>query len=322
MPGAVAPAPGSSPFAQAAGPLTQEPGPLSPDATAVDAIPPYGTGPLDTMPHDPTWPAPMQPLSMAASSGQENAMPGTPVSDPLGEPGLRQETLGEQGHRATRRKAGPAQRLGMAKVAVIGAAAAVIVGGGGVAVAMSASGDDGSGTVRPQAVADAAQAPQVVDPAVAQAQQRDQALARAKRAARGDKRKPPTLVVKGTPKASKTPTADAEPAPVPAGNPVPKGEAQRIAKEMLPSFGFDPDTQFGCLVKLWDRESGWRTTAGNPSSGAYGIPQALPGSKMASAGSDWRTSAKTQIKWGLGYIKGRYSNPCGAWSAFQSKGWY
>ena len=74
-------------------------------------------------------------------------------------------------------------------------------------------------------------------------------------------------------------------------------------------------------MKLWNRESGWRTTAQN-SSGAYGIPQALPGSKMASAGADWRTNAATQIKWGLGYISGRYGTPCGAWGHSQSTGWY
>jgi hypothetical protein len=80
-------------------------------------------------------------------------------------------------------------------------------------------------------------------------------------------------------------------------------------------------SQFPCLDKLFARESGWNTRASNPS-GAYGIPQALPGSKMASVGSDWRTSAATQIKWGLGYIKGRYSTPCGAWGHSQSSGWY
>ncbi|MCL2788349.1 MAG: ubiquitin-like domain-containing protein [Micrococcales bacterium] len=93
--------------------------------------------------------------------------------------------------------------------------------------------------------------------------------------------------------------------------------AKGIARGMVKD-----DTEFRCLVALWDRESGWKTTAANRYSGAYGIPQALPGSKMASAGSDWQTNPKTQIKWGLGYIKGRYGTPCGAWSAFQSKGWY
>jgi hypothetical protein len=80
--------------------------------------------------------------------------------------------------------------------------------------------------------------------------------------------------------------------------------------------------QFICLNKLWQRESGWNHRALNRSSGAYGIPQSLPGSKMASAGKDWRTNPKTQIKWGTRYIKKRYKNPCGAWSHFQRKNWY
>lgn len=85
--------------------------------------------------------------------------------------------------------------------------------------------------------------------------------------------------------------------------------------------GFDLD-QMPCLDKLWKKESGWNTKAANRGSGAYGIPQALPGSKMASIGADWRTSAATQIKWGLGYISGRYNSPCGAWSHSQNTGWY
>jgi hypothetical protein len=85
--------------------------------------------------------------------------------------------------------------------------------------------------------------------------------------------------------------------------------------------GFEID-QFGCLNKLWNKESGWRHTAANPSSGAYGIPQSLPGSKMSSVASDWRTNPATQIKWGLGYIEGRYGSPCKAWSHSQSTGWY
>ena len=98
------------------------------------------------------------------------------------------------------------------------------------------------------------------------------------------------------------------------------GSAQAIAYDMVIARGWD-DGQFNCLVSLWNRESGWRVNAANPS-GAYGIPQALPGSKMSSAGADWQTNPATQITWGLGYIAGRYSTPCGAWSAFQSKGWY
>lgn len=98
-------------------------------------------------------------------------------------------------------------------------------------------------------------------------------------------------------------------------------EAQALGHQMMLDYGFGED-QWPCLYNLWMRESGWRTTAGNPSSGAYGIPQALPASKMGSVGPDYLTNASTQITWGLGYIKGRYVTPCGAWSSFQSKGWY
>ena len=99
------------------------------------------------------------------------------------------------------------------------------------------------------------------------------------------------------------------------------GSAQSIAYNMLPSFGFDAKTQFGCLDALWNHESGWRWNAYNPS-GAYGIPQALPGSKMASAGADWQTNPATQIRWGLGYIKGQYGTPCSAWAFWESNGYY
>ncbi|WP_205650095.1 lytic transglycosylase domain-containing protein [Actinoplanes solisilvae] len=81
-------------------------------------------------------------------------------------------------------------------------------------------------------------------------------------------------------------------------------------------------SQFSCLEKLWKKESGWNHKATNPSSGAYGIPQALPGSKMKSSGSDWKSNPATQIDWGLGYIKGRYDTPCGAWGHSQDVGWY
>jgi Transglycosylase SLT domain len=99
------------------------------------------------------------------------------------------------------------------------------------------------------------------------------------------------------------------------------GAPQQIAAAMLGSFGW-PSGEFGCLQSLWNAESGWNPYASNPSSGAYGIPQALPGSKMASAGPDWQTNPATQIRWGLGYIKQLYGSPCGAWSHEQSAGWY
>jgi hypothetical protein len=99
------------------------------------------------------------------------------------------------------------------------------------------------------------------------------------------------------------------------------GSAKSIALGMVTARGWNT-SQYNCLVSLWTKESSWNLRASNSSSGAYGIPQALPGSKMASAGSDWQTNAATQISWGLGYISGRYSTPCGAWTHSQAVGWY
>jgi hypothetical protein len=99
------------------------------------------------------------------------------------------------------------------------------------------------------------------------------------------------------------------------------GTAQSTAYGILASFGFSPQTYFGCLQDIWNRESGWRYDAEN-ASGAYGIPQALPGSKMASAGADWQTDPATQIRWGLGYIKNVYGNPCSAWAFEEANGYY
>jgi len=96
---------------------------------------------------------------------------------------------------------------------------------------------------------------------------------------------------------------------------------QALARIMAADRGWGAG-EFSCLKALWTKESGWNYRAMNPSSGAYGIAQALPGSKMASAGSDWRTNPATQIKWGLDYIDDRYGTPCGAWGHSQSSGWY
>lgn len=105
------------------------------------------------------------------------------------------------------------------------------------------------------------------------------------------------------------------------GDPTPSGTAQQIGKQLVAAHGWGSG-QFGCLVNLWNKESHWNTHAGNPSSGAYGIPQALPGSKMASAGANWHDDATTQIKWGLGYISSRYGTPCAAWAHSQATNWY
>ncbi len=109
--------------------------------------------------------------------------------------------------------------------------------------------------------------------------------------------------------------------PDPSTVAVEPGTAQAMGKEMAAARGWGDD-QFACLLSLWNKESGWRWNAENRSSGAYGIPQALPGSKMASAGDDWRTNPRTQIAWGLGYIAGRYGDPCGAWAHSKAKNWY
>ncbi len=98
-------------------------------------------------------------------------------------------------------------------------------------------------------------------------------------------------------------------------------DPRSIAKALLPVYGFD-SSQFGCLDQLYMRESGWNVHADNPTSDAYGIPQALPGTKMASAGADWQNNAETQIRWGLEYIKASYGTPCGALMHENSSGWY
>ena len=98
-------------------------------------------------------------------------------------------------------------------------------------------------------------------------------------------------------------------------------EYQAYARARCSAYGWST-TDFNCLVALWNRESGWNPNAYNSRSGAYGIPQALPASKMATAGTDYRTNYKTQINWGLGYIKSRYGSPSAAWNHSQSKGWY
>ncbi|GAA2172636.1 hypothetical protein GCM10009846_11380 [Agrococcus versicolor] len=143
------------------------------------------------------------------------------------------------------------------------------------------------------------------------------------------------LVVESpTPTPTPTPTPSAAPAaagatasgsapsiPLPTVAAPDPGSAQAVARDMVLARGWGDD-QYQCLYSLWQRESGWNVYAQNVSSGAYGIPQALPGSKMATAGADWQTNAATQISWGLGYIAGRYGTPCGAWGHSESVGWY
>ncbi|MDF3141132.1 MULTISPECIES: transglycosylase SLT domain-containing protein [unclassified Streptomyces] len=93
-------------------------------------------------------------------------------------------------------------------------------------------------------------------------------------------------------------------------------QIQAMARQMVPS------DQFQCFSNIVDHESSWNYQAVNASSGAYGLFQALPGSKMSSVGSDWQTNPATQIKWGLNYMNERYDSPCGAWSFWQANHWY
>ncbi|WP_285117141.1 lytic transglycosylase domain-containing protein [Leifsonia sp. fls2-241-R2A-40a] len=133
------------------------------------------------------------------------------------------------------------------------------------------------------------------------------------------KEKPkPTPTPTPTPVAKKSSSSDSGSSYSAPSAPIPSpGTAKDIAYQMMQQRGWGDD-QWGCLDQLWSRESGWRVNASNPS-GAYGIPQALPGSKM---GPGWQTDASVQISWGLGYIGGRYGNPCGAWAHSESSGWY
>ncbi|HEY8482119.1 MAG TPA: transglycosylase SLT domain-containing protein [Spirillospora sp.] len=227
---------------------------------------------------------------------------------------------GPSGPRPSGERGGAGRRNGM-RIAAVVAGAAVVLGGGTAAAFALTGGSQDETTVKPsQKLADAEPK---VDPRVLEEQRRKLALERAAREAREYDGKKVALRPKGTPLPTKTPKKkDSGGTGAPIADPVPASEAQRIAKNMMPSFGFTGAGEFGCLVKLWNKESGWRVNASNPSSGAYGIPQANPGTKMASAGPDWRTNPATQIKWGLGYIKGRYGTPCKAWAHSQSTGWY
>ena len=128
--------------------------------------------------------------------------------------------------------------------------------------------------------------------------------------------------ITGTPTAASAGTSGSSTSGVTtAGQTYSGASPQAIAQQMVADRGW-ADSEFQCLVSLWNRESHWNPFAYNAGSGAYGIPQALPGSKMASAGADWQTNPGTQITWGLGYIAGRYGTPCAAWGHSQSTGWY
>jgi hypothetical protein len=191
---------------------------------------------------------------------------------------------------------------------------------GGVAVAADGPAEPASATRTaadaPLSPADAARADE--DRAAAERAARDSAQRKAEEAATAAAEQ--ARKASATPSASKSGKPGVVPPPAPASCGVYTGN-RRTGCAMVLAHGWDLQ-QMACLDKLWTKESGWNERARNKSSGAYGIPQAYPASKLASAGSDWETNAATQIKWGIGYIDGRYDTPCKAWSTSQSTGSY
>ncbi|GAA0915765.1 transglycosylase SLT domain-containing protein [Virgisporangium aurantiacum] len=204
--------------------------------------------------------------------------------------------------------------------------ALVLVGGvaGGVAVAAD-------GPARQPASANNAANSRPLN--VADLERQDAERAEAERAARDTaQRKADEAAVAAAEQAKKSPSASASGSKSPTGKPgvtAPPAPAscnvysgnRKTGCSMTLAAGYDLQ-QVGCLEKLWTKESQWNEKARNPSSGAYGIAQALPPGKMASAGGDYMTNPATQIKWGLGYIKDRYGSPCSAWNHSQNTGWY
>ncbi len=177
-----------------------------------------------------------------------------------------------------------------------------------VAVAATGVTVAGGVAVGPGAVLETVGAEQRVPVAAADLGVREPVVSRSDRRAEADPVKAQALAIEDAPAMTASETlADDDP--------------REIAQTLLPEFGFSAD-QFGCLDSLWTKESGWDPYADNPTSSAYGIPQSLPGEKMAAAGADWATNPATQIRWGLGYIQDAYGSPCSAWAHSQSVDWY
>jgi len=179
-------------------------------------------------------------------------------------------------------------------------------------------------TNQPQAVPAGGQTAKVRAELAAQAKARAIAQAKADAARKAAKAKADAARKAAAERASRsageTGTSGGEAPPIPVDCKTYTGN-RATGCALLSWAGFGTE-QMSCLDPLWTKESGWNHKALNSGSGAYGIPQALPGSKMASIADDWRTNPVTQIKWGLNYIKGRYSDPCGAWAHSKNTGWY
>ena len=213
-------------------------------------------------------------------------------------------------HGADRRTGRPAgRRVATALVVTAAAAATTGAASGGV---LSFPAQDGADPTATRGALDLSAAASAVSPATADAlRDRGQPqVSRSDRRPAVDPRKAALLRSESTSGGQVSRTEE-----------VADGDPRTIARALLPQYGFASD-QFSCLDALWTKESGWDPYADNPTSSAYGIPQALPGEKMASAGADWATDPATQIRWGLGYIRAVYGTPCGAWAHSQAVNWY
>lgn len=146
----------------------------------------------------------------------------------------------------------------------------------------------------------------------------DTVTVHASKAAAGGGKSTKSTVKKATTAKHSSARKTSHQAPAPSS---PPSGPQQIAQSRLSSYGWNGG-QWIYLDQLWQRESGWNSTATNPTSGAYGIAQALPATQMNSVSSNWKTDASTQIKWGMNYIKDRYGNPQAAWAHEESNGWY
>ena len=206
-----------------------------------------------------------------------------------------------------------ALRSGVVLTSVAAATTGVVVGGG--VLASGASGETADGQL---AAASAAEAADSADTSAAPRDAEVEALLADRDA--------DTTVSRSDTRSATDPTK-AVALSVEAGPAVTQQEngsdlaPRELGQLLLAEAGFGQD-QWSCLDSLWTKESGWRVDADNPTSSAYGIPQALPGSKMSSEGADWETNAVTQIRWGLGYIENRYGTPCAAWAHSQANNWY
>jgi hypothetical protein len=230
------------------------------------------------------------------------------------------------GPRSSRRKRGLLRRTGIVFPAAV-VAVLMVVGVGAAAYLRSSSGEGASGLA--QAI-DAL--PKSNSIALLEAERQQlivmDAAAKTLSVAAKPKMVSPSQVMASESAAAESANSDASSSSTSTGGddavsapPPDPGTAQSIGYDMLPSFGFSQSSQWGCLLDLWNQESGWIYDAENPS-GAYGIPQALPASKMASAGADYLTDPTTQIRWGLGYISEIYGTPCDAWDHEEADGWY